>query len=131
QWLERTLDDSAIRRIDIPEMFLLTDALLILLDDVTNGIVVFPAMIRSQLQQELPFMATENIIMKLVHKGVSRQEAHEWIRVLSRETVQAMKMEGAKNDLIERIKMDDFFVGASPLDITCFWLTRIAETDMG
>ena len=111
QWLERTLDDSAIRRIDIPEMFLLTDALLILLDDVTDGIVVFPAMIRSQLQQELPFMATENIIMKLVHKGVSRQEAHERIRVLSRETVEAMKMEGAKNDLIERIKKDDFFVG--------------------
>ncbi|KAL8877109.1 MAG: hypothetical protein Q9198_004815 [Flavoplaca austrocitrina] len=109
QWLERTLDDSAIRRIDIPEMFLLTDALLILLDDVTNGIVVFPAMIRSQLQQELPFMATENIIMKLVHKGVSRQEAHERIRVLSRETVEAMKTEGAKNDLIERIKKDDFF----------------------
>ncbi|KAL8833973.1 MAG: hypothetical protein Q9176_007729 [Flavoplaca citrina] len=109
QWLERTLDDSAIRRIDIPEMFLLTDALLILLDDVTNGIVVFPAMIRSQLQQELPFMATENIIMKLVHKGVSRQEAHERIRVLSRETVEAMKTEGAKNDLIERIKKEDFF----------------------
>jgi adenylosuccinate lyase len=110
QWLERTLDDSAIRRIDIPEMFLLTDALLILLDDVTNGLVVFPAMIRSQLEQELPFMATENIIMKLVQQGVSRQDAHERIRVLSRETVHAVKMEGGKNDLIERIKKDEFFV---------------------
>ncbi|KAI4219059.1 MAG: hypothetical protein LQ349_008469 [Xanthoria aureola] len=109
QWLERTLDDSAIRRIDIPEMFLLTDALLILLDDVTHGLVVFPAMIRSQLDEELPFMATENIIMKLVHAGVSRQEAHERIRVLSRETVETMKTNGTKNDLIARIEKDDFF----------------------
>ena len=110
QWLERTLDDSAIRRIDIPEMFLLTDALLILLDDITNGLVVFPAMIKSQLEQEIPFIATENIIMKLVQRGVSRQEAHERIRVLSRETIHAVKMEGGKNDLIERIKKDEFFV---------------------
>lgn len=77
-------------------MFLLTDALLILLDDVTNGLVVFPAMIKSQMDQELPFMAMESIIMKLVHQGVSRQEAHERIRVLSLETVNAMKMEGSQ-----------------------------------
>ena len=110
QWLERTLDDSAIRRIDIPEMFLLTDALLILLDDVTNGLVVFPAIIRSQLEQEIPFIATENIIMKLVHKGVSRQAAHERIRELSRESIHNVKVEGGRNDLIERIRKDDFFV---------------------
>lgn len=116
QWLERTLDDSAIRRIDIPEMFLLTDALLILLDDITHGLVVFPAMIRSQIEQEIPFIATENIIMKLVNKGVSRQEAHERIRVLSLKTVHAMKMEGRKNDLIERIKKDDFFVSVSSFE---------------
>ncbi|KAL8929698.1 MAG: hypothetical protein Q9172_000377 [Xanthocarpia lactea] len=109
QWLERTLDDSAIRRIDIPEMFLLSDALLILLDDVTNGIVVFPAMIRAQLEEELPFMATENIIMKLVNRGISRQEAHERIRVHSRETVKTMKEDGKRNDLIARIRGDDFF----------------------
>ncbi|MCJ1458742.1 adenylosuccinase ade13 [Mycoblastus sanguinarius] len=109
QWLERTLDDSAIRRIDIPEMFLLTDALLILLDDITNGLVVFPAMVRSQIEQEIPFIATENIIMKLVPRGVSRQEAHERIRVLSLETIYAVKMEGGKNNLIERIKKDVFF----------------------
>ncbi|KAI4265223.1 MAG: hypothetical protein L6R38_009574, partial [Xanthoria sp. 2 TBL-2021] len=84
-------------------------ALLILLDDVTNGIVVFPAMIRSQLEEELPFMATENFIMKLVHKGISRQDAHERIRVLSRQTVETMKTQGTKNDLIERIKKDNFF----------------------
>ena len=91
-------------------MFLLTDALLILLDDITDGLVVFPAMIKSQLEQEIPFIATENIIMKLVQRGVSRQEAHERIRVLSRETIHAVKMEGGKNDLIERIKKDEFFV---------------------
>ena len=114
QWLERTLDDSAIRRIDIPEMFLLTDALLILLDDVTNGLVVFPAMIRSQMEQEIPFIATESIIMKLVNQGVSRQEAHERIRVLSLETVHAMKMEGGKNNLIRQIREDVFFVSRIP-----------------
>jgi adenylosuccinate lyase len=113
QWLERTLDDSAIRRMDIPEMFLLTDSLLIGLDDVTNGLVIFPAMIESQLEQELPFMATENIIMKLVSYGVSRQEAHEHIRVLSREAAYVVKMEGGKNDLIERIKKTEFFVSFS------------------
>lgn len=105
-------------------MFLLTDALLILLDDVTNGLVVFPAMIKSQLKQELPFMATENIIMKLVQQGVSRQEAHERIRVLSRETVHAVKMEGGKNDLIERIKKDEFFVSflfRCGLRLNCLW----------
>ena len=110
QWLERTLDDNAIRRADVPEMFLLTDAILILLDNVTNGLIVFPAMVRRRLEHELPFMATENIIMKLVHKGVSRQAAHERIRVLSRETVHVMKMDGSDNDLIERIKKDEFFV---------------------
>jgi adenylosuccinate lyase len=114
QWLERTLDDSAIRRIDIPEMFLLSDSLLIGLDNVTNGLVVFPAMIESQLEQELPFMATENIIMKLVSHGVSRQEAHEQIRILSLEAVHVVKMEGGKNDLIDRIKRTEFFVSPIP-----------------
>lgn len=98
-------------------MFLLTDALLILLDDITNGLVVFPAMIKSQLEQEIPFIATENIIMKLVQRGVSRQEAHERIRVLSRETIHAVKMEGGKNDLIERIKKDEFFVSLHFFDL--------------
>ena len=109
QWLERTLDDSAIRRIDIPEMFLLSDALLIALDNVTNGLVVFPAMVEAQLQQELPFMATENIIMKLVSHGVNRQEAHEQVRVLSVVATHAVRVEGKKNDLIDRMKADDFF----------------------
>ena len=110
QWLERSLDDSAIRRMDIPEMFLLTDAILITLDNVTSGLVVYPAMIRRQMDEELPFMAMEGIIMRLVHKGVSRQEAHERIRVLSLETVREMKTEGANNNLMEKIKGDEFFV---------------------
>ncbi|EFR04620.1 adenylosuccinate lyase [Nannizzia gypsea CBS 118893] len=109
QWLERTLDDSAIRRIDIPEMFLMADAILISLDNITNGLVVYPAIVNSQLREELPFMATENIIMKLCSHGVSRQEAHEEIRVLSHQAAHVVKMEGGKNDLIERIKKTEFF----------------------
>ena len=110
QWLERTLDDSGIRRIDLPEMFLLADALLIGLDNVTDGLIVFPAMIKAQLNEELPFMATENIMMKLVSHGVSRQEAHERIRILSRETIHVVRVEGGKNDLADRMKRDEFFV---------------------
>ncbi|KAL8284806.1 hypothetical protein RB597_002059 [Gaeumannomyces tritici] len=109
QMMERTLDDSAIRRIDIPEMFLLADAILISLDNVTDGLVVYPATIRSRVMQELPFMATENIIMKLVAKGASRQEAHEEIRVLSHQASHAVKMEGKANDLIERIRGTAYF----------------------
>ena len=115
QWLERTLDDSAIRRMEIPEMFLLADTLLIGLDNVTDGLVVFPAMIKAQLDQELPFMATENIMMKLVSHGVSRQAAHERIRVLSRETINAVKVEGGNNDLVDRMKSDEFFVSVTTI----------------
>ena len=93
-------------------MFLLTDAILITLDNVTSGLVVYPAMIRRQMDEELPFMAMEGIIMRLVHKGVSRQEAHERIRVLSLETVREMKTEGANNTLMEKIKGDEFFVSS-------------------
>ncbi|KAI5465930.1 L-Aspartase-like protein [Mariannaea sp. PMI_226] len=109
QWMERTLDDSAIRRMDIPEMMLLAEAVLIGLDNVTDGLVVYPARIRSRFLEELPFMVTEAIIMKLVAKGGSRQEAHEEIRVLSREAATVVKMEGKPNDLIERIRKAEFF----------------------
>lgn len=109
QWFERSLDDSAIRRIDIPEMFLLADALLILLDNVSSGLVVYPAVINKRIQEELPFMATENIIMRLVAKGQSRQEAHEQIRVLSHQAGAVVKQEGKPNDLIERIRKAPFF----------------------
>jgi len=72
QWIERILDDSAIRRMDIPEMFLLADAILIGLDDVTSGLAVYPKFIAARVQEELPSMVTESIIMKLVAKGCSR-----------------------------------------------------------
>ncbi|KAG6302274.1 hypothetical protein E4U09_003366 [Claviceps aff. purpurea] len=109
QWFERTLDDSAIRRIDIPEMFLLADAILIGLDNVSDGFVVYPKRIRSHFLEELPFMATENIIMRLVAKGASRQEAHEEIRVLSDQASSTVKDEGKPNDLIERIRGNEYF----------------------
>ena len=109
QWFERSLDDSAIRRIDLPEMFLIADALLILLDNVSSGLVVYPAVINKRIQEELPFMATENIIMKLVAKGHSRQEAHEQVRVLSHQAGQTVKREGKENDLVERIRREPFF----------------------
>lgn len=109
QWMERTLDDSAIRRIDIPEMFLAADAILIGLDNVTSGLVVYPKRINARVQEELPFMITESIIMKLVAKGESRQEAHEQIRVLSHQAGSAVKNEGKQNDLVARIRATEFF----------------------
>ncbi|KAH6679039.1 putative Adenylosuccinate lyase [Halenospora varia] len=109
QWFERTLDDSAIRRITIPEMFLCADAICMTLDNVSSGLVVYPARIHSRVMEELPFMATENIIMKLVALGRSRQDAHEEIRVLSHQASDVVKKEGGKNDLIERIKKTAFF----------------------
>lgn len=109
QWFERSLDDSAIRRIDLPEMFLIADALLILLDNVSSGLVVYPAVVQKRINEELPFMATENIIMRLVSKGQSRQEAHEQIRVLSHQAGAVVKQEGKQNDLVERIRKEKFF----------------------
>ncbi|KAJ5054906.1 uncharacterized protein L3040_001168 [Drepanopeziza brunnea f. sp. 'multigermtubi'] len=109
QWFERTLDDSAIRRIDIPEMMLLADAILIGLDNVTSGLVVYEEKIRAHVMEELPFMATENIIMKIVANGGDRQIAHEEIRVLSHQASDVVKKEGGKNDLIARIKSTKYF----------------------
>ncbi|KAF2786361.1 putative adenylosuccinate lyase Ade13 [Melanomma pulvis-pyrius CBS 109.77] len=109
QWMERTLDDSAIRRMCLPQSFLCADASLILLNNIASGLVVYPAVIKKRVQAELPFMATENIIMALVKKGVSRQDAHEEIRVLSHEAGAEVKQHGRENDLIERIRKNDFF----------------------
>ncbi|OAA43773.1 L-Aspartase-like protein [Metarhizium rileyi] len=95
--------------IDIPEMFLLADAILIGLDNVSDGFVVYPKRIRSRFLEELPFMVTETIIMKLVAKGASRQEAHEEIRVLSVQAASTVKDEGKPNDLIERIRNNEYF----------------------
>jgi adenylosuccinate lyase len=109
QWMERTLDDSAVRRIDIPEMFLLADAILGGLDNITSGLVVYPERVSFRVQEELPFMITESIIMKLVAKNVSRQEAHEQVRVLSRQAGSVVKNEGKPNDLVSRIRATEFF----------------------
>ncbi|KAH9907401.1 adenylosuccinate lyase [Xylariomycetidae sp. FL2044] len=109
QWMERSLDDSAIRRIDIPEMFLLADAILIGMDNVTNGLVVYPKRIDSHNRAELPFMITESILMRMLAKGGSRQEAHEKVRVLSHEASHRVKHEGLDNDLVERVKKDEYF----------------------
>ncbi|KAI9729018.1 MAG: adenylosuccinase ade13 [Chrysothrix sp. TS-e1954] len=109
QLFERTLDDSAIRRLCIPESFLCADACLILLQNISNGLVVYPAMINVNIDRELAFMATENVIMALSAKGVSRQEAHEETRKLSQEASYAVKMEGKSNDFIERMRRTPFF----------------------
>ncbi|KJK79287.1 hypothetical protein H634G_05527 [Metarhizium anisopliae BRIP 53293] len=109
QWMERSLDDSAVRRMDLPEMFLLADAIIGSLDNITDGMVIYPQVIASRVHQQLPFMCAENIIMKLTAKGISRQEAHEQIRVLSHQAARVVKLEGKPNDLIDRIKATEFF----------------------
>ncbi|KAF2764319.1 Adenylosuccinate lyase [Teratosphaeria nubilosa] len=109
QWLERSLDDSAIRRITLPESFLCADACLILLNNVSSGLVVNEAIIKQRIDLELPFMATENVIMAMVDKGISRQDTHEEIRVLSHQAGAVVKQEGKANDLIDRIRNTKFF----------------------
>ncbi|CAH0047573.1 unnamed protein product [Clonostachys solani] len=109
QWMERTLDDSAIRRIDIPEMFLLASGILIGLENVSSGLVVYPERINSRVQDELPLMITESIINKLVVSGASRQDAHEEVRVLSHQAGYVVKNEGKPNDLVARMKATEFF----------------------
>ncbi len=109
QWFERTLDDSANKRISIPEAFLCVDAILILYANVVDGLVVYPKVIERHLNDELPFMATENIMMDAVKKGGNRQELHEQIRIHSMEAGKMVKSEGKSNDLLQRIAEDDMF----------------------
>ncbi|KAG7664544.1 ADE13 [[Candida] subhashii] len=109
QWFERTLDDSAIRRISLPSAFLTVDILLSTMLNITSGLVVYPKVIERRINSELPFMATENIIMAMVEKGGSRQDCHEEIRVLSHQASAVVKQEGGDNDLIERIKKTEYF----------------------
>jgi len=106
QWFERTLDDSAIRRMDIPQAFLLTDAILRLFLNITSGMVVYPKQIERHLRQELPFMATEKILMACVEKGKSRQEMHEVVKVHSVAAGKVVKEEGRDNDLLTRLGND-------------------------
>ncbi len=122
QWMERTLDDSANRRLVIPQSFLAIDASLVLMQNVADGLVVYPKTIERNLNAELPFMATENILMKAVAAGGDRQLLHERIRVHSQEAARRVKAEGEANDLIDRLRGDEGFAAVdldaamNPLD---------------
>lgn len=137
QWFERTLDDSANRRIAIPESFMAADAILDICINISSGFVVNEKVIHQRIMSELPFMATENIIMEAVKKGGDRQELHESIRVHSMESSKRVKQEGLDNDLLSRIVEDNktfnltqedvdkltspsLFIGRSPQQVTEF-----------
>jgi adenylosuccinate lyase len=140
QWFERTLDDSANRRLVITEAFLATDAILNLVVDVSAGLIVHPAMISRNMADELPFMATENVIMRGVAAGGDRQELHEVIRELSLLAVARMKQEGVANDLLDRMRAHPLlgphvnedvidparYVGRSPAQVDEFLADTIA-----
>ena len=112
QWMERTLDDSANRRLVIPQAFLAIDAVLILYQNVATGLVVYPQVIAKHLREELPFMATENILMAAVAAGGDRQTLHELIRQHSQAAAAVVKEQGGANDLIARLKADKAFAAA-------------------
>jgi adenylosuccinate lyase len=123
QWLERTLDDSANRRLVLPQAFLAIDAILILLQNVSAALVVYPRVIAKNLAEELPFMATENLLMAAVQAGGDRQDLHERIRLHSQEAAQVVKQQGLPNDLLRRLSGDKAFAGvnlASALDLRHF-----------
>ncbi len=109
QWLERTLDDSAVRRIAIPESFLAIDGILMLIENVTKGLVVYPKVIEKKMSEQLPFLATEEILMAGVAAGGDRQDLHEQVRVHSRAAAHAVKAEGKANPLMELIAADPAF----------------------
>jgi len=109
QWFERTLDDSANKRLAIPESFLAADAVLAIVLNVSRGLVVYPATIAARVGAELPFMATENILMAGVQAGGDRQVLHEKIRVHSQAAAQQVKQEGKPNDLLDRLRGDESF----------------------
>ena len=114
QWFERTLDDSANRRIVLPEAFLTADIILSILIDITSGLQLWPNVIRRRVMAELPFMATENILMAAVKAGGDRQTLHEVIRVNSMEAARRIKEEGADNDLLERLRRAPEFAAVAP-----------------
>jgi adenylosuccinate lyase len=116
QWLERTLDDSANRRVVLAEAFLAVDGILEILTNVTDGLVVYPKVIAARVASELPFMATENILMAGVKAGGDRQELHELIRRHSHAAAAEVKQRGKANDLLERLKGDEAF---SAIDFSC------------
>jgi len=109
QWLERTLDDSAARRLVLGEGFLLADAILRLYQNIAEGIVVYPKMTARHIEAELPFMAAENVLMAAVRAGGDRQTLHEAIRTHSQAAARRVKVEGRENDLLDRLKKDSLF----------------------
>jgi adenylosuccinate lyase len=109
QWFERTLDDSANKRISVPEAYLATDAILLILHNVAAGLVVYPEMIRRRLMDELPFMATETLMMRSVKRGGDRQELHEKVRRHAIAAGERVKIHGLPNDLLDRIAGDQAF----------------------
>lgn len=109
QWFERTLDDSANKRLALPQAFLAVDAILIIWNNIMEGLVVYEKIIKKHIMAELPFMATEYVIMECVKAGGDRQELHERIRLHSMEASKQVKIEGKDNDLIDRIIADDYF----------------------
>ena len=109
QWFERTLDDSANKRISVAEAFLAIDAILQIYINVTDGLVVYDKVVARRVMEKLPFMATENIMMESVRRGGNRQELHERLRVHSHAAAAKVKLEGGANDLIDRIAADEFF----------------------
>ena len=109
QWFERTLDDSANKRISVAEAFLGVDSILNIMLNICDGLVVYPKVIHQRVMRELPFMATENILMSAVKKGGDRQVLHEQLRVHSQAAARVVKEEGGENDLIDRIVADPLF----------------------
>jgi adenylosuccinate lyase len=109
QWFERTLDDSSNKRLSIPEAFLATDAMLRIVANVAGGLVVYPKVVEARLRAELPFMASENILMAAAAAGGDRQDLHERIRRHSQAAAVQVKMEGKENDLVERLRGDQAF----------------------
>ena len=117
QWFERTLDDSANKRLAVPEAFLATDGILRIVSNVASGLVVYPKVIAKRLRAELPFMATEDILMAAAGAGGDRQELHEKIRQHSHAAAARVKLEGKENDLLDRLRQDPAFADLSLKDV--------------
>ena len=140
QWFERTLDDSSNKRLAIPEPFLAIDGCLLIVGDVARGLVVYPKVIEAAVNAELPFMATEEILMEAVKNGADRQEIHEKIRQYSHQAAEQVKLHGRGNDLVSRLQGDasfhnlkiekllspDRFVGRAPEQVTHFIASQVA-----
>ncbi len=118
QWFERTLDDSSNKRLAVPEAFLGADAILRIVTNVVRGLVVYPKVIEAHLRAELPFMATENILMAAVEAGGDRQDVHERIRRHSQEAAKRVKLEGSDNDLLECLRKDTAFAKIDLANVT-------------